>query len=62
MDVPLNGKEEVVAASIVPVLGWVPMAPIPARHQLIGLAGARERRMVVGADEHDGGAGSLGSV
>ena len=38
------------------------MTPIRAGHQFVGLAGARERGVVVRADEHDRGAGALGSV
>ena len=38
------------------------MTPIRAGHQLVGLARAGERGVVVRADEHDGGAGALGAV
>ena len=57
-----DGEEQVVASGVVPVLRGGAHDPDPSGHQLVGLPRARERGMVVRADEHDSGAGALGSV
>ena len=62
VDVGLDGEEQVVAPGVVPVLRGGAHDPDPSGHQLVGLPRARERGMAVGADEHDGGTGALGSV
>ena len=62
VDVCLDGEEQVVASGVVPVLGGGAHDPDPSGHQLVGLARAGERGVVVRAHEHDGGAGALGAV
>ena len=62
MDVALSREEEVIAPGVVPVLGRGAHDADSARHQLVGLAGTRERGVVGRADEHDGGTGALGLV
>jgi hypothetical protein len=62
VDVFLNGEEDVVSSGVVPVLRGRAHRPDPSGHEFVGLVGAGERCVVVGADEHNGGAATLGSV
>ena len=60
--VGLDGEEQVVAAGEVPVLGRGAHDADATGERLVGLAGAAEGGVRVGADEDDGGAGGMRSV
>jgi len=62
VNVGFDREEGVVAAGVVPVLGGGAHDADPSGERLVGLAGVRDRGVRVGADEDNGGPGSLGSV
>ena len=62
VDVGFLGEEDVVAAGEVPVLGGAAHDADAAGEDLVGFAGARERRARVAADEDDDRACVLGAV